>query len=364
MADDIRINCRSEWNLLPDTRSVAGVCLDFNRILKPVQISFFEVNRVLEIYICLYIIIGYKMSNPDILMGVDIGGSHIAAALLMAGEAEPVGGSYFKQPVRAMGTAEQIIEDWMRVIGHSLHTAAEHRPKAIGIAIPGPFDYGAGISLISGVNKYEALYGKNIGNMIRDRLGSAIPVYFENDAACFGLAQVVSGTIVSSGKILAITLGTGIGSAFVDNGELITEREDIPANGYLYNAPYRDGIAEDHLSGRWLTQQYLKRTGIAVRDVKTIAIEAAEHHNENARALFYEFGRHLGNFLAPWLIRFKADQLVLGGGIMHAAGLFLPAMQEVFNAKAISLNVKTTIATELAVISGAAFMASRKMRTC
>ena len=32
----------------------------------------------------------------------------------------------------------------------------------IGIAIPGPFDYGNGISLIKDLEKYESLYGTNI----------------------------------------------------------------------------------------------------------------------------------------------------------------------------------------------------------
>ena len=36
--------------------------------------------------------------------------------------------------------------------------------KAIGIAIPGPFDYVNGICLIKGVAKYENLYGFNIAD--------------------------------------------------------------------------------------------------------------------------------------------------------------------------------------------------------
>ena len=48
-------------------------------------------------------------------------------------------------------------------------------------------------------------------------------------------------------SVLGVTLGTGLGSAFVCNGKLVTEKEDfnVPTNGYLYPELFGSRRAED-----------------------------------------------------------------------------------------------------------------------
>lgn len=291
------------------------------------------------------------------ILGVDIGGSHVASALVETKAYLIVEGSLHKRGVNANGTEAEILTAWREGMLASCRAVSPKDIRAIGIAIPGPFDYENGISLIQGVNKYEALYGKNLREIIAQQLHNTAPIYFENDAGCFGLGQTQSAGLT---KLLAITLGTGIGSAFVHDGELITERDDVPADGYLYNYPFRDGIAEDYLSGRFLLKSYQKLSGEEIASVKALA-EKASADDEIAKNIFIQFGNDLGNLLQSVLHKFSAQQLVIGGGIVHAADLFLPAMQSVLTLNRISLRVSTITSTEEAAIIGAARMAGAKI---
>jgi glucokinase len=50
-----------------------------------------------------------------------------------------------------------------------------------------------------------------------------------NDAAAFGLGEWVAGAATGAGRAVAITLGTGVGSAFVDNGSVAHRGRRRPA---------------------------------------------------------------------------------------------------------------------------------------
>ncbi len=126
--------------------------------------------------------------------------------------------------------------------------------------VPGPFNYEEGISLINGGNKYGALYGVNVKEGLRAALAlpAGLPILFENDAACFGLGETLYDDRRSFGKMIAITLGTGFGSAFLENRTLLTERTGVAPNGELYNIPYLQGRCKDYISGKWLLDTYNK----------------------------------------------------------------------------------------------------------
>jgi hypothetical protein len=98
----------------------------------------------------------------------------------------------------------------------------------------------------------------------------------------------------------------------------VTTGPGVPPNGYLYNIPFKGGIAEDHLSARWLLGAY------PAKDVRELAKRAAM--DATAAAIFRELGTNLGLLLTPWIRRFEADAVVIGGGIANAYALFGPSM--------------------------------------
>ena len=131
-----------------------------------------------------------ELNTDDLLLGVDIGGSHIAAASVSARSFQIVEDSLFKTTVNATGTEDEVFEKWLQVINSAISKSPGNTVLGIGIAIPGPFDYENGISHIQGVSKYDALYGKNIREILSRKLNTSLPIYFQNDAGCFGLGQV------------------------------------------------------------------------------------------------------------------------------------------------------------------------------
>ena len=56
-------------------------------------------------------------------------------------------------------------------------------------------------------------------------------------------------------------------------------------------------------------------------------IAASAPAEEAARAVFQEFGTHLGQVLRDVIAPFRPDRVVLGGGIARATELFLPAAE-------------------------------------
>src|SRR6202012_563441 len=145
-------------------------------------------------------------------------------------------------------------------------------------------------------------YGLNIREALRDRLTTpAVPIWFENDAACFGLGAARTAAARKYKKLIVITLGTGLGACFIEDGALVKSGPGVPPNGYLYNIPFKGGIAEDHLSARWLLSVY------PAKDVREMAERAAK--DEVAAAAFRELGVNLGIVLIPWVRGFEAAGL-------------------------------------------------------
>lgn len=298
----------------------------------------------------------FKHMNNNYVIGADIGGSHITAALISLSDGEVAADCKFKEPVDAGAGAEDILARWTACIARTL-AAAGKEVAAIGIAMPGPFDYPGGISLIKGVAKYESLYGMNIRETLAASLGFASGIYFENDASCFALGEAWSGEGKGTSRMVAVTLGTGLGGTFLRDNVILHEGKGIPPEGYIYHLPYKDGIAEDYISSRWLLNGYHQRTGTRLAEVKELA-DLAEKQDATALALFTELGNSLGEVLAPWLRDFEAERLVIGGNIRKAHPYFLASLETYLRDNGIATTVHISGRGENSALSGAAWICS------
>lgn len=254
-------------------------------------------------------------------VGADVGGSHICSSVV-----EIVTGEVCTEPVTTMidsrNGAAGIISGWC---GNILETISRFGKPVfrIGMAMPGPFDYRRGISRISGVSKFEGIFGLNVGESIRAALQPEIGSFemrYVNDASAFALGECLGGAAKGVDKVVAITLGTGVGSGFVDSGNLIVSGEDVPANGWVYCLPIEGDIADSAFSTRWIVRRYKELTGTEVYGAKEVAQRFAD--DEHARRLFKEYGGRLADFVSPLLKRFGAQRLVLGGNISKAYSCF------------------------------------------
>ncbi len=263
-------------------------------------------------------------------LGADVGGSHVTCQLLNLDSRNPVDTARCRVPVNSKASGEEILEKWVC----ALRTAAGKIPVSsltgIGFAMPGPFDYPGGTAWFSGVDKFDNLYGINIREEIQKRLDlpDKFPIRFFNDAACFAIGEAWLGDAAKYERVIAVTIGTGFGTTFIKNGIPQAGTEGIPEDGFLYHIPFGHSIADDYFSTRWFLKTYEEKTGRHIKNVKNMYEEA--YADQAVEAIFKNFGTNLGNFLWPWLKKFKAGCMVLGGNISKSYPLFKHEMERIW----------------------------------
>jgi glucokinase len=259
--------------------------------------------------------------NP-IAIGVDIGGSHISCAAIDLSTHQIIPGTRNEQKINNKAGADEILEGWSKALAVTISHIDKDKLAGIGFAMPGPFDYPNGVALFERVEKYESLYGVNVSEELKKRLNLAanVPFRYINDATAFAIAEAWIGKASQFDKMIALTLGTGFGSAFIDRGIPVLSGNTVPEMGCVWHIPFKEGIADDYFSTRWFTRNYSEKTGITVQGVKDIADRAG--HDPVALAMFDEYGTDMGHFLAPWIRKFDAKVIVIGGNVTGAFHLF------------------------------------------
>jgi glucokinase len=248
-----------------------------------------------------------------------------------------------------------ILDAWAKAIGDCMENVpAKDTLRGIGFAIPGPFDYKEGIGLYDSSNqKFEDLKDVNIRTEMSQRLGmDPLMFQFTNDATSFALGSYFFGSGKGTRRMVAITLGTGFGSSFINNGKAIEEGPTVPKEGCLWHIPYKEGIADDYFSTRWFVNQFNEYNEFQVTGVKEIA-ELAEQSDGFAQQLFHTFGKNLADCLAEPLKTFDAELVVMGGNIAEADALFMPSLQTGLASLGIQIPFKKSILKESAAMLGA-----------
>jgi glucokinase len=253
-----------------------------------------------------------------------------------------MGESYRLGPVvQALHPAEQTCDAFVEVLCSLGMKASTGITGVAGaaLAMPGPFDYEAGISHMR--HKLPYLFGVDLRQLLARHFGwQPSQVRFLNDAAAYMLGEIGAGAARGVPRAVGITLGTGIGSAFAVNGRIVTEGPGVPSGGEIWNLPYGEGTIEDAISTRAIQDHYQQRAG-ALCKVSEIAALAADH--AEAAEVFIAFGRHLGLALRQILAEFTPDVVVIGGGISRSAHLFLSAAQQELQGLNLQLRVSTLL---------------------
>jgi len=295
------------------------------------------------------------MSNKYAI-GIDIGGSHISCAAFDLIEKRIQEHSFAESKLDKHAEANIIFSIWSKTIQQAIEEVGKKNVAGLGFAMPGPFDYENGIPLFTGENnKYEKLYGINVCEALRTLLllQDDIPIRFMNDATAFAVGEEWVGKTKGTKKSIAVTLGTGLGSALIENSLPVTSGDSVPRNGCLWNLPFDNGIADDYFSTRGLVNRYNRKTGKSVSGVKDIAFAA--QNDEMAKKVFQEFGNDFFEFLKPCLEKFGVEKIVLGGNISLAADLFLPSMKTALANRGLStVSIEVSELGETASIIGGA----------
>lgn len=298
--------------------------------------------------------------DNNLAIGADIGGSHISCAAVDIVSLKILRETITQRDVNNKAPADEIIAVWADALSSVISKIPRDNLKGIGFGMPGPFDYVKGISYIKGVAKYENLYGCNVNEEIKKvlKLPENFPVRFMNDVSSFAVGEALVGKAAHFNRSMAVTLGTGFGSAFISNRIPIVDGPEVPRLGCVYHLPYKDNIADDYFSTRWFIKSYKTLTGEDLKGVKELAERASADQISNN--LFQEFGDNLGSFLAPWLLKFRAEIVVVGGNISNSYHLFGNRFEKRLKQEGCNCRVSLSELREDAARLGAAFLMDDK----
>ncbi|MGX5185101.1 ROK family protein [Streptomyces avermitilis] len=247
---------------------------------------------------------------------LEIGGTHVTAALVDLRDGRVT--SRTRKQLDADGDADDILGR-VRDCADGLSVPPGAR---WGVAVPGPFDYARGVALFKGVGKFDALYGMDVRAALLDGLrqcpGDVVSL---NDAHAFLGGEWSAGTVHGHRRAVGITLGTGVGSAFLADGRICDNGPGVPPEGRMDLTEIDDRPLENTVSRRAILARY----GDPAADVHDIAGRARAGEARAQRVLDDAFTR-LGVVLGPRLVDFRATALVVGGSIARSWDLVAPAL--------------------------------------
>lgn len=279
---------------------------------------------------------------------LDVGGSHVSAALVDASAGTLVG-SVQRRDVDGAASASDILD--------ALAAAAEAVPApegaTWGVAMPDPFDYVRGIALFDGVGKFESLHGMDLRAALSPRLpGPARGIVFLNDADAFVLGEWAYGAAAGFRRCLGLALGTGVGTGWLIDGHTVSSGPGIPRDGRAHRLTIAGAPLEETVSSRAIRRAYRSATG-DVAEVREIAT-AARGGEPAARSVLHDAMRDLGGALGPCLRDFAADVVVVGGAMSASWDLFEPWFREGFPAGTAPPPIRLANDREHAPLLGAA----------
>jgi glucokinase len=205
----------------------------------------------------------------------------------------------------------------------------------IGVAVPGFIRMKEG--LITGSNNLPYLENVPIRDEISRRLGAA--VILENDANAAALGEKWMGAGRDVDDLVLLTLGTGIGGGIISGGRVLRGFVGMAGElGHITAVPNgnpcgcgNQGCVEKHASATAVTAMArLMQLGheLTPKDVADLAREAGEK-GDKARTIWRVMGEALGMTLATLINTFNFPLYLLSGGMLPAWEFFEPHMVRV-----------------------------------
>jgi glucokinase len=254
--------------------------------------------------------------DATVTIGIDLGGTGTRVVALDA-DGSPDGTDV--SPTYRGDDADTAVG----LLAQSIRAVAAGRSiAAIGIGASGPIDE-------AGVIRNEATLPAYSGLPLTQRLQEAFgaPCVVENDAATAAVAELGFGSHSESAALLGITLGTGVGAAYLDHGRLFkTTAGAHPELGHI-SVTGPDAPCYCGLRSCW--EQLASRTAL-IRQLGAdpdIVARAARAGDTAAVALFDCYGGHVGAGLVTLVTVFEPSHVVLGGGAALFFDLFEAGVQ-------------------------------------
>ncbi len=254
--------------------------------------------------------------------GFDMGGTQLKYGLL-----DEKLDLVFKDKAPTPGKIAELIE-LFGGLWQALPRRRRQTVKAAGFGIPG----------ILNLKKQRILQSPNYGGLddypLRPAIARVIPAPFwiDNDANMAAYGEFRCGAGRGVRDLILLTLGTGVGSGIIVDGELLHGSCGYGAEmGHLVVNPEGErcgcgarGCLETEASAGPIVRNYRQLSGSTEPLTAEEVARRAKKGDRQAKRSFDRAAYYLGIGLGSAINTFNPRKILLGGGIMASAGLILP----------------------------------------
>lgn len=268
-------------------------------------------------------------------VGVDVGGTKLEA-ILVETKTSPQTLLKLRAPTERDLGYSHIISRISELIKELLKTS-KNKITAIGIGLPGSIDPVTNIMVLGNTH---ALENKPIIDDLKKSLNANIPIFLENDANAFALAEVYAGVgldyqkstgiLPKNQNAMGIILGTGVGCGLIIKGQIVKGRRGSGGEAGHTTLYYdgiecyceRKGCVEQYLSGPAVEKQYQEKTGTKKTTTEIF-------NDPLAKEIISGYIKNLNMFLGNLTNVLDPDYFVLGGGVSKQDALYVNSQKEI-----------------------------------
>jgi glucokinase len=266
----------------------------------------------------------------DLVIGVDVGGTTVKAALLDSAGLEYARSE--RPTPRHLGADAVIATIIGAIVELRARVPEAVRLRAVGLVVPGVVDAQQGI----------AVYAANIGwrelplrQIVAEAVG--LPVVLDHDVRAAGLAELEWGAGRGLHEVLFVALGTGVAAAVITRGQAYAGATGRAGElGHLPVFPEGErcacgqrGCTETYASGAALSRRYSAASGISDVPAEDVISRAAAG-DPVAQRIFSDAITALGRALVSYALLMDPEVILIGGGMAASgAALLQPLSREV-----------------------------------
>ena len=251
------------------------------------------------------------------------------------------------------------VEDYVNACVDALHIIIDQvggieKIKAMGIGAPNANYYKGTIE-----HAPNLVWGKGVvplADMLSQSLG--IPVAMTNDANAAAIGEMAYGVARGMKNFIVITLGTGVGSGIVVNGELVYGSDGFAGElGHVTMVRSEDG-RQCGCGRKGCLEAYCSATGVArtareilaktsepslLRDLKPEEITsldvsiAAGKGDKVANEIFEFTGKMLGEACADFTAFSSPEAFIFFGGLVKAGDLIMEPIKKAYDAHVLNI---------------------------
>jgi glucokinase len=294
------------------------------------------------------------------VVGVDIGGTKVAAALI-DGTGDIV--RRVEEPTPAGADA---VLDTVAALVADLAAASPGAPGAVGVGAPGVVDLRDG-SIASATDILPGWAGTAVRAGLELRTG--LPIAVDNDVRAMARGELAAGAARGLRDVLFLSIGTGIGGALVRDGRLVRGPHAtacafahllVPAEGAIRCGCGRVDHLEAVASGPAIAASYAAQAGVPLVPLEVVA-GRMRAGDAVARAVLNSAATLLGRAIAGLLAAVDAEAVVVGGGVAQLGSVLLTPLTDALHAEALpslrGVQVQLAQLATAAPLIGAALLA-------